>query len=94
MKLWRGQPDYWKPLPLSRGRHIAIGLCLAAIFLYFAVESFVYQLPSCARSFTCRAAASWASIFDLPLGTAMAHIWLLFALTFGAIAVAAAPRRR
>ena len=94
MKLWRGQPDYWKPLPLSRGRHIAIGLCLVAIFLYFAVESFVYQSPCRARNFTCMAAASWASIFELPMGTAMAHIWLLFALIFGAIAVAAAPPRR
>ena len=94
MKLWRGQPDYWKPLPLSRGRHIAFGLCLAAIFLYFAFESFVYPSPCTARKFTCMAAASWASIFELPLGTAMAHIWLLFALIFGAIAVAAAPPRR
>jgi hypothetical protein len=94
MKLWRGQPDNWMPLPLSRGRHIAIGLCFAAIFLYFAVESFVYQSPCRARSFTCMAAASWASIFELPMGTAMAHIWLLFALIFGAIAVVAAPPRR
>jgi hypothetical protein len=40
------------------------------------------------------AAASWASIFDLPPGTAMAHIWLLFAVIFAAIALAAAPPRR
>jgi len=94
MKLWRGQPDYWKPLPLSRGRHIAIFLCFAALFLFQAFESFVFQSPCHARKVTCMAAASWASIFELPVGTAMAHIWLLFAVIFAAIALAAAPPRR
>ena len=93
MKLWRGQPDYWKPLPLTRGRHIALSLGLAAIFLLSAFESYVHPSPCRARSFTCMAAASWVDIFDLPMGTAMAHIWLLFALIFGAIALAAPPRR-
>ena len=94
MKLWRGEPDYWKPLPLTRGRHIAFSLGLAAIFLLLALDSYVNPSPCNGRRLTCMAAASWGSLFDLPLGTAMAHIWLLFALILGAIALAAAPPRR
>lgn len=94
MKLWRGQPDNWKPQPLPRGRHIAAGLCLAAMFLYFAFQSFVYQTPCNARRATCMAASSWASVFELPMHTAMAHIWLLFALGFGVLAFVSAPPKR
>ena len=94
MKLWRGQPDNWKPEPLSRGRHIAFGLGFAAIFLCMAFNSLDYEGPCRGRSVTCMAAESWASVFEVPMGTAMAHIWLLFALIFGLIAFLAAPPRR
>lgn len=97
MKLWRGQPDNWKPEPLSRGRHIAFGLGLAAIFLFLALDSlgsFDYEGPCRGRAVTCMAAKAWASVFQVPMGTAMAHIWLLLALTFGLIALLAAPPRR
>jgi hypothetical protein len=94
MKLWRGQPDNWRPQPLPRGRHIGAIPSLAAMFVYFAFQSFIHQGPCRARSFTCRAAESWASVFELPIGTAMAHIWLLFAWIFVVLAFVSAPRRR
>ena len=41
MKLWRGQPDNWKPQPLTKREMGNVWLTLGAIFLYFAFDAYL-----------------------------------------------------
>ena len=94
MKLWRGQPDYWRPQALPRGRHIAAWLCLSAIFVYLALQSVVDPAACHARSFTCMAAASWAAVAGISPASALARVYGVLALIFGILAFVSAPPKR
>jgi hypothetical protein len=48
MKLWRGQPDNWKPQP-PRAYQVAVGVALAALFGYSAFTDLVSAADVCAN---------------------------------------------
>jgi hypothetical protein len=82
MKLWRGQPDNWKPVPLPRKWRIA-GLVTITIWCsYNAYHALSATLDVCSYSsiFSCRLASFFASLLPISRNTALADVYIALGL--------------
>jgi hypothetical protein len=79
MKLWRGQPDNWKPQPLPIRNQIAIGGVISMLCLYNAASTWLEDIDPCAHSSVghhCRLAKFWSNLFGISHSVADAQFWL------------------
>jgi hypothetical protein len=82
MKLWRGQPDNWKPEPLPRKWRIAgeIALtCWCGYEAYLALSSTI-DICSTSRIFSCRLASLFERLLPISRNTALADVYITLGL--------------
>jgi hypothetical protein len=80
MKLWRGQPENWKPQPLPVRNQIAVGGLLSVGLLYTAASIWLEDIDPCARSsfgHHCSLAKFWSNQFGISRSVADAQFWLV-----------------